>query len=182
MTRWQSIATILKVVTAMFSILICAQPVCLYARMQNAAAHRNNWGVVVSTSMYWYNYRHTTNALVFYHTLKRLGVPDSNILLLLAEDHACNPHNAEQAALYTTPSLSHSVYGVASFISFHVYLYLMFLFYLNLLFFNYLYLQLFQILVPIIPVITFNLLYLFPFCIVGTHLSVSLYFFSSDFH
>eukprot|EP01147_Barroeca_monosierra_P004506 gene4506-6730_t len=110
MTRWQSIATILKVVTAMFSILICAQPVCLYARMQNAAAHRNNWGVVVSTSMYWYNYRHTTNALVFYHTLKRLGVPDSNILLLLAEDHACNPHNAEQAALYTTPSLSHSVY------------------------------------------------------------------------
>ena len=33
----------------------------------------------VSTSRYWFNYRHTTNALTIYQRLRRSGVPDSNI-------------------------------------------------------------------------------------------------------
>lgn len=34
------------------------------------------------------------NTLSFYRTVRRLGIPDSNIILMLAEDVACNPRNA----------------------------------------------------------------------------------------
>jgi len=54
---------------------------------------QNNWAVVVGTSRYWYNYRHATNALVIYHSLKQRGFPDSHIILFLAEDHMCNARN-----------------------------------------------------------------------------------------
>jgi phosphatidylinositol glycan class K len=37
---------------------------------------------------------HTANTLSFYRTVKRLGIPDSNIILMLAEDVACNARNA----------------------------------------------------------------------------------------
>jgi glycosylphosphatidylinositol transamidase (GPIT) subunit GPI8 len=56
--------------------------------------HTSNWAVLVATSKYWYNYRHMANTLSFYRTVKRLGIPDSNIILMLAEDVACNPRNA----------------------------------------------------------------------------------------
>lgn len=56
--------------------------------------HTSNWAVLVATSKYWYNYRHMANTLSFYRTVKRLGIPDSNIILMLAEDVACNPRNS----------------------------------------------------------------------------------------
>ena len=33
------------------------------------------------------------NTLGMYRTVKRLGIPDSNIILMLADDAACNPRN-----------------------------------------------------------------------------------------
>ena len=47
----------------------------------------------VCTSRFWFNYRHVANTLSFYHTVKRLGIPDSNIVLMLADDIPCNPRN-----------------------------------------------------------------------------------------
>ena len=49
-------------------------------------SHTNNWAVIVDTSRYWFNYRHVSNALSFYHTVKRMGIPDSQIILMLADD------------------------------------------------------------------------------------------------
>ena len=34
-----------------------------------------------------------SNALSMYRTIKRLGIPDSNIILMLADDVSCNPRN-----------------------------------------------------------------------------------------
>jgi phosphatidylinositol glycan class K len=51
----------------------------------------------VSTSRYWFNYRHNSNALAVYHTVRALGIPDSNILLMLPDSYACNPRNVEPA-------------------------------------------------------------------------------------
>jgi hypothetical protein len=56
-------------------------------------AHSSNWAVIASTSAYWYNYRHMANALSLYRTVRRLGVPDSNVILMLADDVACNARN-----------------------------------------------------------------------------------------
>ena len=57
------------------------------------AAHTSNWAVLVSTSRFWFNYRHLANVLSFYRTVKRLGIPDSQIILMLPDDMACNPRN-----------------------------------------------------------------------------------------
>ena len=60
----------------------------------------NNWAIILAASRYFYNYRHTANALSFYHTVRRMGVPDSRIILFLAEDHACNPRNRFPGAIF----------------------------------------------------------------------------------
>ncbi|EPB76047.1 hypothetical protein ANCCEY_04893 [Ancylostoma ceylanicum] len=63
--------------------------------------HTNNWAVLVCTSRFWFNYRHVSNVLALYHTVKRLGIPDSNIILMLAEDVPCNPRNPRPATRET---------------------------------------------------------------------------------
>uniref|UniRef100_A0A1I7WAC3 GPI-anchor transamidase n=1 Tax=Heterorhabditis bacteriophora TaxID=37862 RepID=A0A1I7WAC3_HETBA len=55
--------------------------------------HTNNWAVLVCTSRFWFNYRHVSNVLALYHTVKRLGIPDRNIIMMLAEDIPCNSRN-----------------------------------------------------------------------------------------
>ena len=36
-----------------------------------AGDHTSNWAVIVSTSRYWFNYRHASDALSFYHIVRR---------------------------------------------------------------------------------------------------------------
>ncbi|KAJ2631773.1 glycosylphosphatidylinositol anchor biosynthesis, partial [Coemansia sp. RSA 1287] len=55
--------------------------------------HTNNWAVLVCTSRFWFNYRHIANTMSMYRTVKRMGIPDSHIILMLADDVACNPRN-----------------------------------------------------------------------------------------
>lgn len=64
----------------------------------------NNWAVIVDASRYYYNYRHASNALSFYHTVKRLGIPDSQIILFLAEDYACNARNKYPGTVFRDSS------------------------------------------------------------------------------
>ena len=64
---------------------------------QRRANHTSNWAVLVCTSAYWYNYRHMANTLSIYRTVRRLGIPDSNIILMLADNVACNARNAYPA-------------------------------------------------------------------------------------
>lgn len=67
--------------------------------------------MIVNTSRYWYNYRHTANALSIYHTVKRLGIPDSRILLMLADDHACSPRNAFPGQVFNGEARRLNLYG-----------------------------------------------------------------------
>lgn len=76
-----------------------------------AEEERNNWAVLVETSKYWYNYRHVSNVLSFYHTVKRLGIPDSQILLMVAEDAACNSRNARPGTVINNPDRPVNLYG-----------------------------------------------------------------------
>lgn len=70
------------------------------------SSHTNNWAVLVSTSRFWFNYRHVTNVLTFYQAVKRLGIPDryfkkslfiyyefSNIIVMLSDNIPCNARN-----------------------------------------------------------------------------------------
>ncbi|KAJ7664731.1 peptidase C13 family-domain-containing protein [Mycena rosella] len=73
--------------------------------------HTNNWAVLVCASRYWFNYRHMANALGMYRTVKRLGIPDSNIILMLADDVACNSRNKFPGSVYANPGRDLDLYG-----------------------------------------------------------------------
>ncbi|EIN03826.1 hypothetical protein PUNSTDRAFT_55922 [Punctularia strigosozonata HHB-11173 SS5] len=51
------------------------------------------------------------NALGMYRTVKRLGIPDSNIILMLADDAACNARNKYPGTVYHSASKSLDLYG-----------------------------------------------------------------------
>ncbi|KAK2743760.1 glycosylphosphatidylinositol anchor biosynthesis [Myotisia sp. PD_48] len=78
---------------------------------ETSAAHTSNWAVLVSTSRFWFNYRHLANVLSLYRTVKRLGIPDSQIILMLPDDMACNPRNAFPGTVYNNADRALDLYG-----------------------------------------------------------------------
>ncbi|KAI1141966.1 peptidase C13 family-domain-containing protein [Hypoxylon sp. FL0543] len=85
------------------SMLAPVQPV--------SAEHTSNWAVLVGTSRFWFNYRHLANVLSMYRTVKRLGIPDSQIILMLPDDMACNPRNAFPGTVYSNADRAVDLYG-----------------------------------------------------------------------
>ncbi|PLW37326.1 hypothetical protein PCASD_09666 [Puccinia coronata f. sp. avenae] len=77
----------------------------------HAVDHSNNWAVLVCTSRFWFNYRHIANTLGMYRSVKRLGIPDSNIILMLADDMACNPRNMFPGTVYSNSDRKLDLYG-----------------------------------------------------------------------
>ncbi|KAL1129620.1 hypothetical protein AAG570_012565 [Ranatra chinensis] len=75
------------------------------------AQHANNWAVLVDTSRFWFNYRHVANVLSIYRSVKRLGIPDSQIILMIADDMACNPRNPRPATVFNNANQNINVYG-----------------------------------------------------------------------
>lgn len=76
-----------------------------------AQRHTNNWAVLVCSSRYWFNYRHMANTLAMYRTIRRLGIPDSNIVLMLADDVACNARNSFPGKVYANKDRRVDLYG-----------------------------------------------------------------------
>lgn len=73
--------------------------------------HTNNWAVLVDTSRFWFNYRHVANVLSIYRSVKRLGIPDSQIILMISDDMACNPRNPRPATIFNSAHEQINVYG-----------------------------------------------------------------------
>ncbi|KAK3808609.1 MAG: peptidase C13 family-domain-containing protein [Benniella sp.] len=78
---------------------------------KSKSGHTNNWAVLVCTSRFWFNYRHIANTLSMYRTVKRLGIPDSNIIMMLADDVACNSRNIFPATVYNNRDRHLDLYG-----------------------------------------------------------------------
>lgn len=51
------------------------------------------------------------NALSIYRTVKRLGIPDSNIILMLSDDIACNARNTFPGTVYNNHEHTLDLYG-----------------------------------------------------------------------
>ncbi|KAK9705605.1 hypothetical protein RND81_07G069900, partial [Saponaria officinalis] len=73
--------------------------------------HTNNWAVLVCTSRFWFNYRHMANTLSLYRTVKRLGIPDERIILMLADDMACNARNKYPVQVFNIENHRLNLYG-----------------------------------------------------------------------
>jgi phosphatidylinositol glycan class K len=52
-----------------------------------------------------------SNTLAMYRTIKRLGIPDSNILLMLGDDVSCNARNVFPAKVYANAGKQMDLYG-----------------------------------------------------------------------
>ncbi|GAA5909821.1 GPI-anchor transamidase [Sporobolomyces salmoneus] len=84
---------------------------CLCPVLASSSGFTNNWAVLVCTSRFWFNYRHMANTLAMYRTVKRLGIPDSQIILMLADDVACNPRNPFAGTVYSNADRKTDLYG-----------------------------------------------------------------------
>ncbi|EGG25103.1 phosphatidylinositol glycan [Cavenderia fasciculata] len=118
----------LKNITLILLLLLCTSTTTEAQKYQNVNAnsgeainknvehffrgqHTNNWAVLVCTSRFWFNYRHIANVLGFYRTVKRLGIPDSQIILMLADDMACNPRNSYAGSIFNNENHRLNLYG-----------------------------------------------------------------------
>jgi glycosylphosphatidylinositol transamidase (GPIT) subunit GPI8 len=60
-----------------------------------AQARTGLWALIVAGSSGWENYRHQADALAQYQLLRKAGLPDDRIVLVLADDIADAPENPE---------------------------------------------------------------------------------------
>ncbi|MEN6609540.1 MAG: C13 family peptidase [Methanoregulaceae archaeon] len=62
------------------------------------------WAVIVSTSMDWNNYRHQADALTYYQLLKKNGVSDDHIILMVYDDVPFTSLNPKTGDVHHVPA------------------------------------------------------------------------------
>eukprot|EP00127_Corallochytrium_limacisporum_P000470 Clim_evm26s13 gene=Clim_evmTU26s13 len=90
------------------ALLMLVTAVCA---SNSTTSHNDNWAVLVSGSRFWFNYRHSANTLSFYRIVKEHGIPDSNIILMLPDDMACNPRNIYPGKVVGQAAQNVDLYG-----------------------------------------------------------------------
>lgn len=108
-----------NVLVTFFSTILIYKIVLAQDAQRNAEAffqsksnnHTNNWAVIVCASRFWFNYRHVANALSIYRSCKRFGIPDSQIILMISDDMACESRNPTPATIFNNGQHHINVYG-----------------------------------------------------------------------
>ncbi|CCW69191.1 unnamed protein product, partial [Phytomonas sp. Hart1] len=59
----------------------------------------NNWVVILGGARYYFNYRHTLNALGVYNLVRSHGIDDDHILFFFSDGTPCDPRNPHAGAL-----------------------------------------------------------------------------------
>jgi len=60
----------------------------------------DTWVVIVATSRYWFNYRHTANGALVYRATRTLGVPDDHIIFMNALDVLDDSRNSNPGYIH----------------------------------------------------------------------------------
>lgn len=74
-------------------------------------SHTDNWAILIGASRFWFNYRHMANTLGLYRIVKKLGIPDSQIILMLADDIACDSRNRYPGNVWADEARALDLYG-----------------------------------------------------------------------
>lgn len=77
----------------MFLMVMYAVLVLCLISVSTLSTPSNNWAILIDTSASWFNYRHASNVLGLYSQIRSRGIPDSRIILMVAEDITCNARN-----------------------------------------------------------------------------------------
>ena len=95
--------TILHVAVLVTCILLSLFPEHPQAQKIEQSNHTKNVAVILSSSTFYHNYRHTANALAIYKSLKNHGgFTDDNIILMLGDEVACNARNPFKESIFPT--------------------------------------------------------------------------------
>ena len=84
---------------------------CYWATSNQKQINSPKYPLINLFSRFWFNYRHVANVLSIYRSVKRLGIPDSQIILMVADDMACNPRNPRPATVFNNANENINVYG-----------------------------------------------------------------------
>ena len=109
--KWIGVVTVLSFVSHSICQIPSDLDVIESYFADSSSGHTNNWAVLVCASRYWFNYRHIANTLAVYRSVKKLGIPDSQVLLFLADDMACNGRNGAPGAVYNHKNKILDLYG-----------------------------------------------------------------------
>ncbi|OUC42021.1 peptidase C13 family protein, partial [Trichinella nativa] len=69
-------------------------------------SHENSsqkWALLVAGSNGWYNYRHQADICHAYQILRKHGIPDSNIVVMMYDDIAYNEENKLSGKIINHP-------------------------------------------------------------------------------
>lgn len=66
--------------------------------------HKGNKALLIASSTGWTDYRHQADVLAIYQLLKSYGYDDESIILIVEDDIAYNPSNANPGVIQVTPS------------------------------------------------------------------------------
>ena len=119
--------SIIRLLVASLTLLVICYPECSLGKKENPAGeddgdknenkgngNGNIHALILNSSRYWFNYRHANNALGIYHLLKQNGIPDDNIILMLADEYAANPRNPYKNRMHANGVASESWYSADS--------------------------------------------------------------------
>lgn len=96
----------MRVLILLFAtFLLSALAAATSATSASANGDSDTWAVIVNSSKFYLNYRHTANAMAVYHALRRLGLPDSRIILMHADCSTCDPRYPFPGVTYTLPGV-----------------------------------------------------------------------------
>ena len=100
---------------AILTVALCltAGAVSTARATREDSSHVSNWAVIVDTSRFWFNYRHAANSLSVYHTVKKLGIPDDHIILMLAGQPSCDPRNGFPGQIYNVKAHDENIYDTS---------------------------------------------------------------------
>ncbi|KAL2247203.1 UNVERIFIED_CONTAM: GPI-anchor transamidase [Sesamum indicum] len=107
----ESLCNSTRLLISILLLLLCNAVPSRASDSSSTTMHTNNWAILVCTSRFWFNYRHMANTLSLYRTVKRLGIPDERIILMLADDMACNARNKYPAQVFNNENHRLNLYG-----------------------------------------------------------------------
>jgi phosphatidylinositol glycan class K len=95
-----------RIILRLLGRVLLLLPIVPTARSSSSSPHQENYAVIVSSSRYWFNYRHTVNALTLYHMLTQQGgFTDDRIILMLADEYAINARNPYKNVLTSATAM-----------------------------------------------------------------------------
>eukprot|EP00918_Siedleckia_nematoides_P027671 GHVU01059615.1.p1 GENE.GHVU01059615.1~~GHVU01059615.1.p1 ORF type:complete len:458 (+),score=80.21 GHVU01059615.1:260-1633(+) len=89
------------------------EPVDSVVEGQNSeGSTAKHWALIVAGSNGWYNYRHQADACHAYQIMKKHGIPDSRIVVMMYDDLAFNEENPTPGIVINHPNGSDVYHGV----------------------------------------------------------------------